>query len=381
MDKKENKIEQNKQSNVNLMQEEVGKVGLEELSDKGSSEYDDDLDDDGEEELYEHHKFVVDKGQSPLRIDRFLTNRMENASRNQIQNAAEKDCILVNGEAVKSNYRVRPFDEISVMLPYPKRELELIPQDIPLDIVFEDDDIIIVNKAPGMVVHPGHGNYSGTLVNALTYHLKDTPLFQEGDMRAGLVHRLDKDTSGLLVIAKNEDAHSHLAKQFFNRTVHRRYLALVWGVPDPEQGTIIGNIGRSTTDRLRMAVFEDGSDGKYAVTNYRLLRHYNYVSLVECKLETGRTHQIRVHMEWKGHPLFNDSRYGGDKILRGERFSKYRQFVENCFKIMPRQGLHAASLGFIHPRSGEQMMFESDIPEDIAAVLERWETYSSYQKE
>ena len=291
---------------------------------------------DSQDEMYEHFSVTVDKGQGMLRIDKFLTNRMEGVSRNRIQAAADAGNILVGGTPVKSSYKVKPLDRISIVMPYPLRELEIVPENIPLDIRYEDDDLIIVNKPAGMVVHPGHGNYTGTLVNALTYHLKDLPLFQSGDMRAGLVHRIDKNTSGILVIAKNERAHARLAKQFFDHSIDRVYHALVWGNMESDEGTVTGNIGRSLRDRMKMAVFPDGESGKHAVTHYRVLERLGYVNLVECRLETGRTHQIRVHMEYIGHPLFNDERYGGDRILKGTTFSKYRQFVENCFRLMPR---------------------------------------------
>ena len=300
---------------------------------------------------------------------------MEGASRNRIQTAADAGNILVNGKPVKSSYKVKPLDRISIVMPYPVREVEIIPENIPLDIPYEDEDIIIVNKPAGMVVHPGHGNYSGTLVNALTYHLKDLPLFQSGDMRAGLVHRIDKNTSGILVIAKNERAHAKLAKQFFDHTIDRVYCALVWGNMESDEGTIIGNVGRSTKDRLKMAVYPDGSQGKHAVTHYKVLERLGYVNLIECRLETGRTHQIRVHMEYIGHPLFNDERYGGDRILKGTTFSKYKQFVENCFQQLPRHALHARSLGFIHPTTGQYIHFESELPNDMQTVIERWHNY------
>ncbi len=328
-----------------------------------------------QDELFEHYSVTVDKGQAMLRIDKFLTNRMEGISRNRIQTAADAGNILVNGSAVKSSYKVKPSDRIQIVMPYPLRELEIIPENIPLDIPYEDDDLIIVNKPAGMVVHPGHGNYSGTLVNALTYHLKDLPLFQSGDMRAGLVHRIDKNTSGILVVAKNERAHARLARQFFDHTIDRVYHALVWGNMEQEEGTVTGHIGRSLRDRLKMAVFPDGENGKHAVTHYRVLERLGYVNLIECRLETGRTHQIRVHMEHIGHPLFNDERYGGDRILKGTTFSKYRQFVENCFRIMPRHGLHARSLGFVHPTTGQRVHFERDMPQDMASVVERWRNY------
>ncbi len=328
-----------------------------------------------DDEMFEHFALTVDRGQSLLRIDKFLTDRMEHVSRARIQSAADGGNILVNGAAVKSNYRVKPLDRVQIVMPYPRREVEIIPEDIPLDIVWEDDDLLVVDKPAGLVVHPGHGNYSGTLVNALTFHLQDLPLFREGDMRAGLVHRIDKNTSGLLVVAKTELAHARLAKQFFDHTVERRYVALVWGNFDEDEGVIEGNIGRSHRDRLKMAVFPDGEDGKRAVTHYKVLKRYGYVTLVELRLETGRTHQIRVHMEWTGHPLFNDERYGGDRILKGTTFSKYKQFIENNFRLMPRHALHARSLGFVHPSTGERVHFESPLPADFAAVLDRWDTY------
>lgn len=333
-----------------------------------------------QEEMYEHFSLTVDKGQGMLRVDKFLTNRLEHTSRHRIQCAADAGNILVNGTPVKSSYKVKPLDQISIVMPYPLRELEIIPENIPLNIVYEDDDLIVIDKEAGMVVHPGHGNYSGTLVNALIYHLQDLPLFREGDMRAGLVHRIDKNTSGLLVVAKNERAHVRLAKQFFDHTIERVYCALVWGNLPQEAGTVTGNIGRSLKDRLKMTVFPDGEHGKHAVTHYRVLQRLGYVNLVECRLETGRTHQIRVHMEYIGHPLFNDERYGGDRILKGTTFSKYRQFVENCFTIMPRHGLHARVLGFIHPSTGEKVRFESPLPEDMRTVVERWENYTANRR-
>lgn len=330
-----------------------------------------------QDEMYEHFSLLVDKGQGALRVDKFLTNRLEHTSRHRIQTAAEAGNILVNGTSVKSSYKIKPLDQISIVMPYPLRELEIIPENIPLDIPYEDDDLIIVNKEAGMVVHPGHGNYSGTLVNALTYHLQDLPLFQNGDMRAGLVHRIDKNTSGLLVVAKNERAHVKLAKQFFDHTIDRVYHALVWGNMEQEEGTISGNIGRSVRDRLKMAVFPDGEQGKHAVTHYKVIKRLGYVNLLECRLETGRTHQIRVHLEHAGHPLFNDERYGGDRILKGTTFTKYKQFVENCFSLMPRHGLHARSLGFTHPATGGRVYFESELPTDMRTVIDRWENYVS----
>lgn len=331
-----------------------------------------------EDELFEHFSVTADKGQGLMRIDKFLTARLESTSRNRIQAAADAGNIRVNGKPVKSSYKIKPLDQVSIVLPYPKRELEIIPEDIPLNIVFEDDDILIINKEAGMVVHPGHGNYSGTLVNALTYHLQGLPLFEESDMRAGLVHRIDKNTSGLLVVAKNERAHAFLARQFFDHTIRRTYHALVWGSFEENEGTIVGNIARSKSDRLQMAVYPPESGiGKHAVTHYRVLKRLGYVTLMECRLETGRTHQIRVHMASIGHPLFNDERYGGDRILKGTTFTKYKQFVENCFALMPRQGLHALSLGFVHPTTRKEIYFESEYPADFAACLGKWEGYVS----
>lgn len=328
-------------------------------------------------ELFEHYRFKTDKGQGLLRIDKFLVNRLENISRTRIQAAAEAGNILVNSVSVKSNYKVKPGDIISVVLPFPPREFELIAENITIDIIYEDDDLIVINKKPGMVVHPGVGNYTGTLVNALLYHLKDIPLFSSGAVRPGLVHRIDKDTSGLLLVAKNEIAMNKLARQFYEKTIQRVYYALVWGDMELQEGTISGNIGRSQNDRKKMSVFEDENKGKTAVTHYNVIERLGYVSLVECRLETGRTHQIRVHFQYIKHPLFNDPDYGGDKILKGTVFNKYRQFVENCFKILPRQALHAKSLGFIHPSDNREMYFDSELPEDIAQVIEKWRNYSS----
>ncbi len=334
------------------------------------------------DELFEHFSVTADKGQGMIRLDKFLAVRLENTSRNRIQTAADAGNILVNGRPAKSSYKVKPLDQISIVLPYPPRELEIVAEDIPLNIVYEDDDLIVVNKEAGMVVHPGYGNYTGTLVNALTFHLQGLPLFEQGDMRAGLVHRIDKNTSGLLVVAKNERAHAFLARQFYDHTIRRIYHALVWGNFEQDEGTIVGNIARSTTDRLRMAVYPpDGPIGKHAVTHYRVLERFGYVTLVECRLETGRTHQIRVHMESIGHPLFNDERYGGDRILKGTTFSKYKQFVENCFALMPRHGLHAMSLGFVHPTTRREIYFESEYPADFAACLAKWRGYTAARNE
>jgi 23S rRNA pseudouridine1911/1915/1917 synthase len=332
-------------------------------------------------ELYEHHRVVADKGQKALRIDKFLVNRIENASRNKIQQAADAGMILVNNKAVKSNYKIKPDDVVSVVMTQPPREIEIIAQDIPLNIVYEDDSFVVVNKEPNMVVHPAYGNYSGTLINALAYHHRDLPLFQSGDIRPGLVHRIDKNTSGLLVVAKTEEAKKHLSRQFFDRTTERRYIALVWGSFEEPAGTIVGNIGRSLKNRKIMTVFPDGDYGKHAVTHYKVLENLGYVSLLECKLETGRTHQIRAHLKHINHPLFNDDTYGGDQILKGTTFTKYKQFVQNCFKLLPRHALHAKSLGFTHPVSREWMSFDSDIPEDMTTTIEKWRHYIENRKE
>lgn len=326
-------------------------------------------------ELFEHHRIIADKKQSLIRVDKFLFNRLEKVSRNKIQMAIRAGNVLVNNNTVKPNYRVKPNDLITIVLPYPHQEFELIPEEIPVNILYEDDAVIVVNKEAGMVVHPGHGNYTGTLVNALAWHLKDLPLFKSGEIRPGLVHRIDKDTSGILVIAKTELALNKLARQFFDRTTSRTYQALVWGCPDPEEGTITGNIGRNLRDRLKMQVFPEGDNGKHAITHYRVIEKLGYVSLVECRLETGRTHQIRAHMEYIRHPIFNDEKYGGNKILRGTVFAKYKQFVENCFRIIPRHALHAGSLGFIHPETDNKMQFQSALPQDMKQVIEKWRAY------
>ncbi len=332
-----------------------------------------DADDGGE--MYEHFRFEADKGQTLLRVDKFLVARIEKSSRNRIQQAAEAGCILVNGKAVKSNYRVKPFDVVSIVMDRPRYELEIIAEDIPLDIVFEDKHLLVVNKPAGLVVHPGHGNYHGTLVNALAYHFRDNPDYDVNDPRLGLVHRIDKDTSGLLVVAKTPDAKTALGKQFFNKTTKREYVAVVWGVPSPTIGRIEGNIGRSLKDRLQMTVFLDGDYGKHAVTHYEVIEQLGYVSVVKCRLETGRTHQIRVHMKHIGHPLLNDTRYGGDEILRGTTSAKYRQFVNNCFEICPRQALHARTLGFVHPETGEEMFFSAPVPCDMTSMIDKWRNY------
>jgi 23S rRNA pseudouridine1911/1915/1917 synthase len=335
---------------------------------------------DEEQELYEHYRFTVDRGQGLLRIDKFLTQRIEGISRNKLQNAAHANCILVNEKAVKSSYKVKPCDIISIVLPHPQREIELIPQDIPINIVFEDDDIIILNKEAGMVVHPGYGNYTGTLMNALVYHFQHLPKKDDEDLRPGLVHRIDKNTSGIIMVTKNDISQAKIAKQFFDHTISRKYVALAWGDFKEDSGTIEGNLGRSPKDRKIMTVFPDGLSGKPAITHYKVIERLGYTTLIECRLETGRTHQIRAHMKYIGHPLFNDDTYGGNSILKGTTFSKYRQFIDNCFKILPRQALHAKSLGFIHPATGKNIFFDSDLPSDMEQVLTKWRTYISDKK-
>jgi 23S rRNA pseudouridine1911/1915/1917 synthase len=331
-----------------------------------------------EDELYEHYAFQVEKGQQPLRIDKYLMNFVENATRNKIQAAAKDGSIFVNGSSVKSNYKVKPNDTIIVKFEHPPHEHLLVAEDIPIDVVYEDDDLLVVNKPAGMVVHPGHGNYSGTLINALIFHFENLP--NNSSNRPGLVHRIDKDTSGLLVVAKTEQAMAHLSNQFAKKTSEREYVALVWGQIEEEEGTIEGNIGRHPKNRLQNTVYEgdDAENGKPAITHYKVLERLGYVTLVSCKLETGRTHQIRVHMKHIGHTLFNDERYGGEKILKGTTFSKYKQFVDNCFKILPRQALHAKTLGFEHPTTGEFMRFQSEIPSDIAECIEKWRHYAKH---
>ncbi len=334
------------------------------------------------EQLYEHYRVVADAGQKLLRIDKYLTDRMTNTTRNRIQQAAEAGFIFVNGKAVKSNYRVKPLDVISLQLRQPKREIEIIPENIPIEVIYEDDDLLVVNKPAGLVVHPGHGNYTGTLLNALAYYLKDDPNYDPSDPRLGLVHRIDKDTSGLLVIAKKPEAKADLSLQFFNKTTKRSYRALVWGRFTEAEGRIEGNIGRDERDRLQMAVYPSDSDkGKHAVTHYKVLEELAYVSWIECRLETGRTHQIRAHMKHIGHTLFADSRYGGDKILWGNKFSRYKQFVANCMKACPRQALHAKTLGFIHPTTGQEMSFDAPLPSDLQDLLERWQHYAKHVDE
>jgi 23S rRNA pseudouridine1911/1915/1917 synthase len=341
----------------------------------------DELLNEGEEQdLFEHFRLVVDKGQSLLRIDKFLMNRMENATRNRIKNAADLGCILVNEKAVKSSYKVKPLDVISIVLPHPPRDTEIYPENIPLNIVFEDEEIVIINKTAGMVVHPGFNNYTGTLVHALAYHFENLPNLNGNYARPGLVHRIDKDTSGLLVISKNEQAMTFLAKQFFDHSIHRKYVALVWG-DIAEGGTVSGYIGRSLKDRRVMDIYDTEEKGKWSVTHYKVLERLNYVTLIECELETGRTHQIRAHMQHIGHPLFNDASYGGDKILKGTSFTKYKQFIDNCFSICPRQTLHAKSLGFLHPKTKQELYFETEMPSDMLQLLDKWHKYATTYNE
>lgn len=325
--------------------------------------------------LYEHYRFVVDKGQSLLRIDKYLTNLIEHTSRNRIQSAAEAGYIFVNRKSVKVNYKVKPKDLITIMMAYPRRETEIFPEDIPLTIAYEDPYLLVVNKPPGLVVHPGVGNFTGTLLNALAFHLKDDPEFDSNDPRVGLVHRIDKDTSGLLLIAKRPEAKTHLGRQFFNKTTKRLYVALVWGNVEEDEGTVNCNIGRNPKNRLQMTAFPDNDQGKTAVTHYKVLERFGYVTLIECRLETGRTHQIRVHMKYIGHTLFNDERYGGNEILKGTTFAKYKQFVKNCFDLCPRQALHAKTLGFVHPNTAKDMYFSTELPDDMLLLIDKWRSY------
>lgn len=327
-----------------------------------------------DEELYEHYRFEASKGQAPLRVDKFLMNLVENATRNKIQQAAANGNIFVNNIPVKSNYKVKASDVVRVLLEHPPFENIIIPENIPLDIVYEDDQLLVINKPAGLVVHPGHGNYTGTLVNALAYHFENLPM--NSSERPGLVHRIDKDTSGLLVVAKTDHAMAFLAKQFEDKTSEREYLALVWGNVAEEEGTVTGFIGRHMKDRMQMACYDNEEYGKWAVTHYKVLERFGYVTLVSCRLETGRTHQIRVHMKHIGHTLFNDERYGGHLILKGTTFTKYKQFIDNCFKTLPRQALHAKTLGFEHPTTKEFMRFDTEMPQDIKECIEKWRVYS-----
>lgn len=349
------------------MEEQLRLVDENELTDEPSY-----ISEDGRE-MFEHFRFVADKGQQMVRVDKFLVDRMEKTSRNRIQQAADAGCVIVNGKPVKSSYKVKPSDVVSIVMDRPRYEFEIVAENIPLDIVYEDDWVLVVNKPAGLVVHPGHGNYTGTLVNALAWHFKDNPDYDVTDPRMGLVHRIDKDTSGLLVVAKTPYAKTNLGMQFFKKTTSREYVAVVWGIPDPKAGRIEGNIGRSVHDRLQMAVYPAGSDqGKHAVTHYEVIENLGYVSVVKCVLETGRTHQIRAHMRHIGHPLFNDARYGGDKILRGVKTGSYSKFVDNCFETCPRQALHARTLGFVHPLTKKEMHFEAPVPADISALIEKF---------
>lgn len=326
-------------------------------------------------ELFEHFRFVVDKGQSPQRIDKYIFDRLEHASRNRIQKAADAGMVMVNDRPVKSNYKVKPLDVIAIMMDRPRYSSEIEPEEIPLDIVYEDDCLIVINKPAGLVVHPGCGNFHGTLVNAIAWHLRDNPDYDPNSPQVGLIHRIDKDTSGLLVAAKSPDAKTGLGMQFFNRTTKRTYQALVWGVPDPAEGSVESRITRNPKDRLQMTVSFDPEVGKHAVTHYTVLERFGYTSVVECRLETGRTHQIRVHMKHLGHPLFNDERYGGNRILKGTTYSRYTQFVQNCFEVCPRQALHAKTLGFLHPLTGEEIFFDSELPSDMSTLFNRWREY------
>ena len=356
------------------------------MTEEYADEIDDTLDDiervvEDPSELYEHFRVVVDKGQSQVRIDKYLFERLVNSSRNRIQKAADAGFVMANGKPVKSSYKVKPCDVLTVMMDRPRYDNDIIPEDIPLDIVYEDEDLMVINKPAGLVVHPGCGNYHGTLVNAIAWHLKDNPKYDPNDPQVGLVHRIDKDTSGLLVVAKTPDAKTHLGLQFYNKTTKRKYNALVWGIVENDEGTVEGNIGRNPKDRMQMAVLSDPTQREHAVTHYRVLERLGYVTLVECVLETGRTHQIRVHMKHIGHTLFNDERYGGNEILKGTHFSKYKQFVNNCFETCPRQALHAMTLGFVHPRTGEEMFFTSPLPEDMTNLIDKWRNYISNREE
>ena len=335
--------------------------------------------DDNGRELYEHFRFVADKGQQLLRVDKFLTDRLERTSRNRVQQAADAGCVIVNGVAVKSSYKVKPDDVVSVVMDRPRYDFEIVAEDIPLDIVYEDAWVMVVNKPAGLVVHPGHGNWTGTLVNALAWHFRDTPDYDVNDPRLGRVHRIDKDTSGLLVVAKTPEAKTMLGRQFFEKTTRREYVAMIWGSMPERAGTIIGNIARNPRNPLQMAVMKDPNVGKHAVTHYEVLEDFGYVSIVKCVLETGRTHQIRVHFQSQGHPLFNDARYGGDNILKGTPTARYRQFVENCFALCPRQALHARTLGFRHPHTGKEMDFEAPVPPDMTAMFDKWRVFRSSQ--
>lgn len=340
------------------------------------------LEEQEEQEMFEHFRYVVDGGQEPLRVDKYLSGQMMETSRTRIQLAIKAGFVRVNDKTVKANCVIRPRDIVTFVMPYKRRGTEILPEDIPLDIAYEDEDLLVVNKAAGMVVHPGHGHYSGTLVNALAYHLGMRQEAEEGDERMGmLVHRIDKDTSGLLVVSKTDEAQAHLAKQFFVHSIERLYVAVVWGNLPEDEGTIEGNIGRDQSDRLKFRVYPDGEQGKTAVTHYKVLERFGFVTVVQCRLETGRTHQIRVHMSYIGHPLFGDERYGGTTINKGTIYAKYRQFIQNCFKLCPRQALHAAVLGFEHPKDGRHVHFEAPMPADMVALIEKWRAYSGNMPE
>ena len=350
--------------------------------DEIEDEHDDDMqpvegEDETPQQLYEHYRFVADRGQTLLRVDKFLVDRMTGATRNRIQMAADAGCIMANGHPVKSNYRVKPEDVVTIMMTRPPRTFEILPENIPIKIIYEDEDLLVVDKPAGLVVHPGHGNYTGTLVNALAWYLKDDPTYDPNDPDIGLVHRIDKDTSGLLVVAKKPESKERLSMQFFRKTTQREYRALVWGIVKNDEGRIEGNIGRDPHNRMQMTVFPEGDQGKTAVTHYKVLERLGYVTLVRCCLETGRTHQIRVHMKYIGHTLFNDERYGGNEILKGITTARYKQFVENCFAICPRQALHAKTLGFVHPTTGEEMFFDSEIPDDMTQLINKWRNYAN----
>ena len=367
-------------SNIELFSEpesEWDNIDDEDDEDELSENSDDS--EDTEEPSFEHYRFISDKGQMQLRVDKFIVSRMEKTSRHRVQLAIGAGYVRVNDKVVKANYIIKPNDIVTILLPYQRRVTEVRPENIPLEIPYEDDDLLIVNKPAGLVVHPGHGHFSGTLVNALAYHLGITQNTDTQDERMGiLVHRIDKNTSGLLLIAKNDESQLALAKQFFDHTIERKYIALVWGNLKEDSGTITGHIGRDPNDRLRFKVFEDGSAGKHAITHYKVIERFGYTTMIECKLETGRTHQIRVHMDYLGHPLFNDDRYGGNKVLRGTLYSKYKKFVENCFEVMPRHALHAKTLGFVHPVTQKFMTFENELPADFTALLEKWRNFSKH---
>lgn len=348
------------------------------MIDRTTDIFDDDDSTEEQQELYEHHRVDVDHGQSMVRIDKFLADKIRNVSRNRIQQAADAGCILVNGSAVKSSYRVKPHDSISVVMATPPHSTEINPENIPLSIIYEDNELLVVDKPAGLVVHPAQGNYSGTLINALLYHLSEVPLFKSGEVRPGLVHRIDKNTSGLLVIAKTELSMNRIAKQFFDRTTSRLYWALVWGDMEGDSGTITGNIGRSIRDRKKMQVFAQGEQGKHATTHWRVLERFGFVTLIECNLDTGRTHQIRVHLEHIKHPLFNDEVYGGNRVLKGNTSTKYKQYIDNCFAICPRQALHAKTLGFTHPTTGKPMSFDSKLPSDMTTLIDKWRGYTKF---